>query len=191
MEQLVALILFALVSFISWSIQKSQEKRQERARQRRTDQGEDEPEPIRRTSGQPVSESEEAMRRLREALGLPDDEEFEPAPPRRAEPPPIVVVEEERPVVFERPVFEQRPVVAPPPVVRERRPPPLPVPERSVVSTEAEGPRRKFTPARKVVAEVETVRPALDVRALLNSPGGARDAVVLSEVLGRPKSLAS
>ena len=187
MEQLIALILFALVSFISWSIQKSQEKRQERARQRRADQGYQEEPAHAAPPAHSMTDSEAAMRRLREALGLPDDEEIAPPPQRRPVPPPFAEVEQEdfRPVVYERPV------AVPPPIVREYLPPPLPVPERPVVVAVEEELRRKFTaPSRKAIAETVAAQPALDVRALLKSPGGLRDAVVLSEVLGRPKSLA-
>ena len=111
------------------------------------------------------------MRRLREALGLPDEAQ-PPALPKR---------------------MEQRvpQPLAPPPL-----PPALP-PARPVVShislTPAHEeyrfigmPHRAGKPARsKVEAAVSPSR----IRELLSSARGLRDAVLLSEILGPPKCL--
>ena len=82
MEQLVILLLIALISIINWIIQKSKEAREKRKLEKRAD-----------ATGEPVAKhepapdatgTETAMRRLREALGLPEDAP-PPAIPKRAE----------------------------------------------------------------------------------------------------------
>jgi hypothetical protein len=192
MEQLVIILLIALISIINWIIQKSKERREKRKLEKRAD-----------ATGEPVAKhepapeatgTETAMRRLREALGLPDEA-----------PPPVIPKRVEREVP-PLPPAPERPV-----------PPPLPKPARRpmVVHAPFTSPRlehrkfelphlelrkfdlphlelRKFDlPHRlaKPTAEVEVPRPSSRVRELLTSKGGLRDAVVLSEVLGRPKSL--
>ena len=83
MEQLVILLLIALISIINWIIQKSKERREKRKLEKRAD-----------ATGEPVAKhepapdatgTETAMRRLREALGLPE-EAPPPVIPKRAEP---------------------------------------------------------------------------------------------------------
>lgn len=183
MEQLVILLLIALISLINWIIQKSKETREKRQLQERADTtGETVKHGVPESS--PATETETALRRLREALGLPEEAE-PPVIPRRVERkvPPL-------PPAPERPV-----------------PPPLPEPARRPIVVHA-----PFTPPRlehrkfelphlelrkfdlphrlaKPIADVEVPRPLSRVRELLTSKGGLRDAVVLSEVLGRPKSL--
>ena len=83
MEQLVIILLIALISIINWIIQKSKEAREKRKLEKRAD-----------ATGEPVAKhepapdatgTETAMRRLREALGLPE-EAPPPVIPQRAEP---------------------------------------------------------------------------------------------------------
>ncbi len=102
MEQLVIILLIALISFINWLVKKSAEMREARKREQgAAKSGEtlrSEPPPP------PEAEPEISMRRLREALGLPDEAQ-PPALPKRMEqrvPPPLV----------------------PPPLPPPRRPPP-------------------------------------------------------------------
>jgi hypothetical protein len=183
MEQLVILLLIALISLINWIIQKSKETREKRQLEKRADTtGETVNHGVPETS--PATETETAMRRLREALGLPEEAE-PPVIPKR--------VEREVPPL---PPAPERPV-----------PPPLPEPARRPIVV-----RAPFTPRRlehrkfelphlklrkfdlphrlaKPLAEVEVPRPPSRVRELLTSQGGLRDAVVLSELLGPPKSL--
>ncbi len=180
MEQLVILLLIALISFINWLIKKSAALREARKLEQgaaksgdslRGEQGAAKTGDSLRgePSRSPEAEPEISMRRLREALGLPDHAQ-PPALPKR---------------------LEQRvPLpIAPPP-------PPLP-PARPVIShvslTPAHEeyrfigmPHRVGKPARSKV-EV-TVSPSR-IRELLGSAGGLRDAVVLSEILGPPKCL--
>ena len=182
MEQLVILLLIALISFINWLIKKSAQLREARKREQgaaktgdslRSEQGPAKTGDSLRgePSQSPEAEPEISMRRLREALGLPDEAQ-PPALPKR---------------------MEQR-------VPRPLAPPPLPPalpPARPVVShislTPAHEeyrfigmPHRAGKPARsKVEAAVSPSR----IRELLSSAGGLRDAVVLSEILGPPKCL--
>jgi hypothetical protein len=170
MEQLVILLLIALISFINWLVKKSAQlreaRKQEQGAAKSGDSLRSEPSRV------PEAEPEISMRRLREALGLPDEAQPPALPKRR---------------------IEQRvpQPLAPPPL-----PPALP-PARPVVShislTPAheeyrfiEMPHRAGKPAR---SRVEVAVSPSRIRELLGSAGGLRDAVVLSEILGPPKCL--
>ena len=171
MEQLVIILLIALISFINWLVKKSAEMREARKREQgAAKSGESvksEPPPP------PEAEPEISMRRLREALGLPDEAQ-PPALPKRMEqrvPPPLV----------------------PPPLPPPRRPPPA----RPVISHVAvaraheeyrfiEMPHRSGKPASP---RIEVAASTSRLRELLGSTGGLRDAVVLSEILGPPKCM--
>ena len=170
MEQLVIILLIALISFINWLVKKSAELREARKREQgAAKSGESlrsQPPPP-----PPEAEPEISMRRLREALGLPDEAQ-PPALPKRMEqrvPPPLV----------------------PPPLLPPRRPPPA----RPVISHVAvapahgeyrfiEMPHRIGKPA---APRIEVAASTSRLRELLGSTGGLRDAVVLSEILGPPK----
>jgi hypothetical protein len=189
MEQLVILLLIALISIINWIIQKSKERREKRKLEKRAD-----------ATGEPVAKEERppdatgtetAMRRFREALGLPE-EAPPPVIPKRAEP---KGVEAERiePKRMERKKRE-RPVPAPSP--EHLAPPPLPQPERRPIVVH--GPpvprwqeHRRFDSLHKMAKAPlpEVPKQSPRIRELLQSQGGLRDAVVLSEILGPPKSL--
>ena len=168
MEQLVILLLIALISFINWLIKKSAQMREARKREQGATKSGDtlrsEPPPP------PEAEPEISMRRLREALGLPDEAQ-PPALPKRMEP-----------------------RVPPPPLP----PPQLPPPARRAILHVPVAPaheeyryigmphHRMGKPASpKIEAAASTSR----IRELLGSTGGLRDAVVLSEILGPPKCL--
>jgi hypothetical protein len=183
MEQLVILLLIALISIINWIIQKSKEAREKRKREKRAD-----------ATGEPVAKqqpppeptgTETAMRRLREALGLPEDAP-PPAIPKRVEPEEVAPKRVERKRVEPAP-FPSPDQVAPPPLPRpERRPVLLHVPpvRRVEEHRRFEFPHRGSKPLR-----LEAPKEPLRVRELLESQGGLRDAMVLSEILGPPKSL--
>ncbi len=175
MEQLVILLLIALISFINWLVKKSAERREARKREKAADQGvENVPRP---SAAPPVAEAEPeiSMRRLREALGLPKDVEPPPVPKRAAE--------------IEKPV--------PPPLPSPRPVPAKPViPHVPVVRAQAEPsqgeyrfiemPRGFMRPAER---HIEVAARESRIRELLGSSGGLRDAVVLTEILGPPKGL--
>jgi hypothetical protein len=189
MEQLVIILLVVLISIINWIVQKSKEAREQRKQEKRAD-----------ATGEPVAKdrpapdmTETAMRRLREALGIPEDAP-PPAMPTRAEP---KRAEPEK-VESERRGRKrvERPFPAPLPSPDRLVPPPLPQPERRPV-----GPsmpplhrweeHRRFAVPRKIAktSVAEAPKPPPRIRELLQSQGGLRDAVVLSEILGAPKSL--
>ena len=95
MEQLVILLLIALISFINWLIKKSSQLREARKREQgaakagdslRSEQGAAKAGDSLRSepSQAPEAEPEISMRRLREALGLPDEAQ-PPALPKRME----------------------------------------------------------------------------------------------------------
>ena len=190
MEQLVIILLIALISIINWIIQKSKERREKRKLEKRAD-----------ATGEPVAKhepapeatgTETAMRRLREALGLPD-EAPPPVIPRRAEP---KRVEGERiePKRAEPKKRIERPVSPPLPSPDRLVPPPLPQAERRPAVVHVPPVRwehRRFESLHKIakpsLPEVPKQPPR--IRELLQSQGGLRDAVVLSEILGPPKSL--
>lgn len=189
MEQLIFIAIIALISLVNWLIQKSNEMREQRKleRQREAQAGQEtvyapEPETYEAREAEPQVFDErdfddEAARRLREALGLPEEAEA-PRPIRRAEPPPPVV---ERPVILPPPI-----VVPPVPVVVVERPaPPWKVPPLP----DEEGPEKPVLHrrARPPVAEPVRREPS-QLRKLLASRGGLRDAVVLAEILGPPRS---
>jgi hypothetical protein len=185
MEQLVILLLIALISIINWIIQKSKERREKRKLEKRADAT---GEPVAKQAPAPdATGTETAMRRLREALGLPE-EAPPPVIPQRAEP---KRVEAER----IEPKRRERHVPVPAPSPDRLAPPPLPQPERRPILVHAPPvPRwdhRRFGLLHKMakpsLPEVPTEPPR--IRELLQSQGGLRDAVVLSEILGPPKSL--
>lgn len=186
MEQLVILLLIALISIINWIIQKSKERREKRKLEKRADAT---GEPVAKQAPAPdATGTETAMRRLREALGLPE-EAPPPVIPQRAEPKRL---EAER----IEPKRGERHVPVPAPSPDRLAPPPLPQPERRPILVHAPPvPRwqehRRFGSLHKIakppLSEVPKQSPR--IRELLQSQGGLRDAVVLSEILGPPKSL--
>ena len=170
MEQLVIILLIVLISFINWLIKKSAELREARKREQgAAKSGESlRSEPPRL----PEAEPEISMRRLREALGLPDEAQ-PPALPKR---------------------MEQRvpPPLAPPPPPPQRPPPARPVVSHVPVAPPHEEYRFIELPHRigKPAGPMTEIAPSMSrIRELLGSAGGLRDAVVLSEILGPPKSL--
>src|SRR4029077_4328948 len=191
MEQLVIILLIALISIINWIIQKSKEAREKRKLEKRADAT---GEPVaKQEPGPDATGTETAMRRLREALGLPE-EAPPPVIPKRAE---SKRVEAERiePKRME-PKRGERPVPMPAPSPDRLVPPPLPQPERRPILVHAPPvPRwqehRRFDSLHKIAKPSlpEVPKQAPRIRELLQSQGGLRAAVVLSEILGPPKSL--
>ena len=189
MEQLVILLLIALISIINWIIQKSKESREKRKLEKRAD-----------ATGEPVAKhepapegtgTETAMRRLREALGLPD-EAPPPVIPKRAESREPERIEPKRVQPKKR---VERPILAPLPSPDTLVPPPLPQPGRRPAEVHM-SPARRWEEHRRFEFLHKTAKPGPEapkspprIRELLQSQGGLRDAVVLSEILGPPKSL--
>ena len=168
MEQLVIILLIALISFINWLVKKSAAMREARKRQQVSDKGgetlQSEPPPQREI------EPDMHMRRLREALGLPEE----------AEPPPLPRRVQER---------------LPEPAALPPEPPPLPM-KPVFLPVSVTRPRQEFRTPEFHPRISKPARPRIQagaaqsrIRELLGSTGGLRDAVVLSEILGPPKSL--
>ncbi len=173
MEQLVILLLIALISLINWLVKKSSELRKARKLEKGAGKTE---ESLRGGASSPAeSQSAKNLRRFREALGLPE-EAAPPVPPKRVEqvvPPPLP------PSLPKAPALE-RPVTHPIPAVSSR------------VAPVHEGHRftefpHRITKSRSPLRDAE-LKPSR-ISELLSSSGGLRDAMVLSEILGPPKSL--
>ena len=165
MEQFIILLLIALISIINWLVQKSKERREARKLAKHVD-ATGESAKVEEQAEPPEAEGEITMRRLREALGLPE-EAAPPALPRRVEELP-----RERPLPPPLPRPARKPVVLHVPAVRHRE-------ERHAF----ELPHRLGESIERAAAP----RPPSRIRELLGSAGGLRDAVVLSEILGPPK----
>jgi hypothetical protein len=174
MEQLIILLLIALISLINWLVQKSSELRKARKKEQGSATKAESSVPG-GPPPQPEPEREISMRRFREALGLPEEA-----------PPPAVPKRKEQPLPPPLPV---PPPSAPSPatVVASH----LPVVKPKIVRAHTahrfpEFPHKIGKPAARAI---EPEAKASRIRELLDSSGGLRDAVVLSEILGVPKSL--
>ena len=75
MEQLILILLVALISIINWIVQKSKERREQRKLEKRADATGESLKGAPAESPPPETQTETAMRRLREALGLPEEAE--------------------------------------------------------------------------------------------------------------------
>jgi|GEM_PF-1728474 len=171
-EQLVILVLIALISLINWMVRKSGEARARRKAEREESPDEsfharEESEPLvtrsapENESGRPPSDK--SMRQLMEALGveLPEAEAPEVASP----PPPL-------PSLLEMASqFESR-------GVRDDGPNEL-----------IWGQRRALAKALPKPSMRKPAAPSKGIGRLLASPGGLRNGIVLSEILGPSKAL--
>lgn len=156
--QLIILILIGLISFIQWVMKKAGELRAQRELKRQADHGVTEPEPPTPVFQREVvrdESSDESMRKLMDALGLPQDTPPPIIPPRRVEPVPV----------------------AP-------EPPPLKTWVAPAAKRSESFPARRSGPMPASAPKAES-----RFRALLGSRDGLRNAMVLSEILGPPKSL--
>ncbi len=176
MEQLVFLLIFAVIGFINWLVQKSAEKREAARKEAGTPTRPASPWQAPRPVSGPMDDFGDAARRLREALGLPADAE-PPRPVARPAEPPALPGEPAAPaapvILFERKLREyeldlerrlvEEPAPVPAPVVRSFVPPAAPI---------APEPRR-----------------AGPLDELLRTREGLRKAVLIQEVLGTPKGM--
>ncbi len=170
MEQLVILVIIGLISLVNWLMQRSAQMKEKRRLERAAQQGEPSeplvPEPSFETQEERPDES---MRKLMEALGLPVEEAPPPLP---------------KPVQAE-PVYREPP---PPPVVVQRNfsHKRLSEPPQEVFVHQSHEPHK--TTSRRGPAVIEIAKPSR-FRTLLSTNEGIRDALVLSEVLGKPVSM--
>ena len=165
MEQLIILLLIGLISLINWIIQKSRE-----LRERRKLEAEEIGEALRQEPSQTQEQADptEAMRRLREALGLPDE-----AP-------------EPKPVAERPPPLPKRPAPQPKRSTSQSAAPPrLPTPPPWVPTPPQPRLHRWETRTPAIVPEIKAPS---QIRLLLSSAQGLRDAFVLSEILAPPLS---
>ncbi len=198
MEQVILLLVIGLISLVNWMIQKSAEARKQRQQQERIDRGEEtaQPESQRRRDRyndepEPEGDPAENMRRLMEALGLPlEDAPPQPAQRQQTTPPPLPA--------------QPREMMQPPPLVRtvrdmeERGEMPVHRQPTSAQAVTAMPQRaklhdwqRKAAKALEASAAAEASREVKPSRArqMLRQPESVRDAIILSEILGKPKSL--
>jgi len=175
----IILIIVVAAALLRWFFQKSQTPNQDSERPT--------------VPGQPIPRSEETqteeerIRRFLEALGQPAG----------SAPPPKVAPKEVKPRLFPTlpPLTTVPPPLPPPPVPVAVEPPPVPVMRRvftpAAVSSEAGFEVRDLgaPPPGEALPETRrlTEQPGLLVR--LRSSQGLRDAIILREIFGPPRSL--
>lgn len=174
MEQLVILVIIGLISLVNWALQKSAEKR-EAAKDARTERREEKREGRRNIYTQPPPGSpppqRDPFRELMEALGLPADSQpsFPVPMPQQA------IDEEEEFASLEDPV--------PPPVSPIR-----------IVKAPGRKPDEKEEQLASAFAAQEGKSrhsrspDASPIRTLLSNRPSQRQAVILAEILGRPRA---
>ena len=184
MEQLVILIIIGLISLVNWVMQKAAEKR-EAAGQKRTARREVKREARRNVYTQPAPaptarrapEERDPFKELMDALGLPSDQ---------LPPPPVVTRE-----VFHEEEFSSLEEPAPPPVPQ----PVAPVKVQRWQPPAVRRPDEKTARLASAFASVGEKTPSTyrgsNLRELLAGRDAQRKAVVLAEILGTPRGLAS
>ena len=176
MEQLVLLLIIALISFINWLMQRAAEAREKRRAEKAKQRGEFREEMAPAADSSELDNPEEAMRKLMEALGLPLEEE----PPKvQKAPPPAPLPEVAPPPLRYEPEKIDEPVSTPSKVSAFPQPAPYP---------QSPTPRSKPLPV-PALSEAPGAAPRARFRELLKSRAGLRDAFILSEILSRPMSL--
>lgn len=186
MEQLILLLLFGAIALIQWLVKKSAEMRAERKRERQAQGlGQEEKEVFQDARGveppAPEQDPDASMRRLMEALGLPQEAQPPPIPQRPVSPPPLPPAPVQR--VPEQPM---------PPVPERSAPraverPAFKLPEKPLASAS-----KRFIPVSKsTFSEPPETKPDFSIRQLLSSPDSMKKAVILSEIIGTPKALRS
>lgn len=197
MEQLIILLAIGAISLVNWLIKQSAEARERKKQQARIDRGIEnqpeeetllEPQPTARRQSAPAQDEDpsESMRKLMEALGLPMENE-PPKPVQRpvATPPPILTPPElPKPLYREPDPYSARPTR---PIRRpEYREPEMP---RSLESDPTPEVSLHDWSHKKKPAPAPAPVPEHRFRKMLATPGSLRDAILLSEILGKPKAL--
>jgi hypothetical protein len=174
MENLGFVALVAVVGVIRWALQAAENRKNDQAARR------DNPAPTNPLQRAPAETEEERMRRFFEALGVPKGG----SPPRRVvprapkkimpvDPFPLPRAASAQPAT----VIVQEPTVVIPPV--SPAPPPAMIPQSSIV---------ELKPATSSVAEpIDERRSGLAAR--LANGDGLRDAIILREIFGPPRSM--
>jgi hypothetical protein len=194
MEQLIILLAIGAISLVNWLIKQSAEARERKKQQARIDRGIEnqpeeeallEPQPSARRQSAPAPDEDpsESMRKLMEALGLPMENE-PPKPIQRQAPPPLTPPELPKPLYREPDPYSSRPAQ---PIRRnEYREPEMP---RSLESDPTPEVSLHDWSHKKKPAIAPVAVPEHRFRKMLATPGGLRDAILLSEILGKPKAL--
>lgn len=188
MEQLVILVIIGLISFVNWLLQRAAEKR-EAAKLKKVGHGGQEreerrniytqPPPVPASAGrQPSAPTKDPFKDLMDALGLPSGE----SPPvmRREAPPPVAEVEEF--VSLEEPRTEPAQRGAKPPQVSWKQPPKKRLPD------EKEAKLASSFAAQEDHRRAGRGPDGRPIKALLSDRSSQRQAVILSEILGRPRA---
>ncbi len=168
MEQLVILVVIGLISLVNWLIKRSADLKEKQRLEKAAQQGDYVP-PQPPVTGPPPMEIDpaESMRKLMEALGLPMEE---PAPVQRT---------------------PQLAPAQPSPLDEEFSPPAIPefvAPPRPVFKPRVSPTSRSFARQSSAPAVVDHSKPSR-FRELISSPDGIRNAIILSEILGKPRGV--
>lgn len=194
MEQLIVILVIVLFSFVNWLIKKAAEANQKSKLERSAQFGDEAERTPPQTASEPPPISgagggDESMRKLMEALGLPQDALPPPVRRQAPAPPPL-------PANFPQPSTAMPPVVSPVQKQAAKTPKtslshaPLTPLQHAPKTLPSHAP--KPVPALAKSSQVEPVAEAagrLGIRELLASPDGAKKAVILSEILGAPKGM--
>ena len=191
------LLLLGVAALFKWLTQRAQESKskQNEANDEETSQSNETNSPA------SAGSEEERIRRFLEALGQPTSS----PPPRKITPRPTA---SPKPAALPSPLpplTTRPPAVEPTPPVAAMRPPPLPIPaptrftpmpiassafevRRGQPSTSSRDSMAAF-PSTNVPASVRTPLTPPSALALLTSHDGLRQAVILREIFGPPRSL--
>ncbi len=185
MENLFFLALVAVLGLVRWFVQAAENKKNAEAAKRA------EPSPTAPLQRAPAQTEEERVRRFMEALGVPKGEI---PPPRKLPPPPRKRILPVDPFPAPRqqfPPFAPRP--ASPVTPQVPAPLPLPTPERSMLAE----PKRELihasapAKAKPPPARMKKLSASTGMAARFANSDGLRDAIVLREILGPPRSMQS
>lgn len=180
MEQFVLLVIIGLISLINWVMQKAAEKREQAQLEREAKRNiytQSAPAPASGPARREAVPSQDPFKELMDALGLPSDQ---------LPPPPVV----RREVVVEEEEFASV----------EDTPPPLPprAPEAKTPRWQPPSIRRPDAKTAKLASAFAAVEDkpeptyrGSNLRDLLAGRDSQRKAVILAEILGTPRGLAS
>ena len=180
MEQLVLLLIIGLISLVNWVMQKAAEKREqaklERAGKRESGRSiYTQPVPRPEVARRPPSPAQDPFKELMDALGLPSDQ-----------PPPVVV---RRPEPEEE--FASVEESAPPPVPQQVAPFKVQRWQPPTIRRPDEKTARLASAFASVGEKTVSAYRGSNLRELLAGRDAQRKAVVLAEILGTPRGLAT
>jgi len=196
MEQIFFLVLVAIVGLARWGIQSAEKKRNAEAERQSSA-----PRPTLPPGRGPAETEEERVRRFFEALGVPTST----TPPPRRQPrqvtpkkarakptiSPIDPFPVPRPRVAPLPTVVSAETIAEPPPI-PASPPSIPVPAIASSGTTIAGfdvRNLAETWVVEPVASAETSASFLGIGARFTTADGLREAIILREILGPPRSL--